>query len=50
MDSDSKSTKNQKNEPAPSPNYNWKDITPEFFDCIKGTVIWLWIDKIWKSI
>jgi len=37
METDSKSISNQKNESNPS--YNWKDVTPEFFDSIKGNII-----------
>lgn len=37
METDCKSISNQKNESNPS--YNWKDVTPEFFDSIKGNII-----------
>jgi len=37
METDCKSISNQKNESTPS--YNWKDVTPEFFDSIKGNKI-----------
>lgn len=38
METDCKSTSNKKNEIAcnVNPNYNWKDITCEFYDSIKG--------------
>lgn len=36
METDYKSISNQTNESASNPNYNWKDITPEFFESIKG--------------
>ncbi|CAH1725890.1 hypothetical protein AGLY_009875 [Aphis glycines] len=35
METDCKSISNQKNESTPNPSYNWKDVTPEFFDSIK---------------
>lgn len=38
METDCKSISNQKNES--NPNYNWKDVTPEFFDSIKGNIIY----------
>jgi len=37
METDCKSISNQKNESNPS--YNWKDVTLEFFDSIKGNMI-----------
>jgi len=37
METESNSISNQKNESKPS--YNWKDVTPEFFDSIKGNII-----------
>lgn len=36
MASDSKTISNQKNDSSLHPNYNWKDITSEFFESIKG--------------
>lgn len=36
MDTDCKSISNQKNESLSNPNYDWKDITSEFFESIKG--------------
>jgi len=41
METDYKSISNQKNESTPNPSYNWKDVTPEFFDSIKGNIILL---------
>jgi len=37
METECKSISNQKNESTPS--YNWKDVTPEFFDSIKGNIV-----------
>lgn len=42
MESDCRSTSNQKNDMAHNPNYNWKDITPEFFDSIKGNLYFIY--------
>lgn len=39
METDCKSISNQKNETTYNPSYNWKDVTPEFFDSIKGNII-----------
>lgn len=36
METECKSNPNQKNEVAPNPDYNWLDITQEFFESIKG--------------
>jgi len=38
METDCKSISNLKNESTSNPNYNWKDITPEFFESIKGNI------------
>lgn len=40
METDYASTTNQKNEAAQNPHYNWKNITPEFFESIKGNIIY----------
>lgn len=39
METDSKTFSNQKNESSLNPNYNWMDITSEFFESIKGKTI-----------
>lgn len=36
METDCKSISNQKNESSSNPNYNWEDVTPTFFEAIKG--------------
>lgn len=36
MDTDCTPVSNKKNESTSNPNYNWQDITSEFFESIKG--------------
>jgi len=48
METDCKSISNQKNESNPS--YNWKDVTPEFFDSIKGNIIIIVSQTIYINI
>lgn len=36
METDCAPVSNQKNESMSNPNYNWQDITSEFFESIKG--------------
>lgn len=40
MEADCITTSNKKNDSThnTNPNYNWKDITSEFYDSIKGNI------------
>lgn len=39
MEAEYRSTSDQRNESASNANYNWKNITSEFFESIKGNSI-----------
>lgn len=50
MEADRRSTSNQKTDTANVPNYNWKDVTPEFFDSIKGNIYIIYLNPIFLYI